>query len=612
MALSARGELHGADQPLEPILIEWGHILVIPAGGFPKAASEKPVRMFVELLPWEGKNGVLVGRTLDSPIPSRGTARFVATLFQCEPQQHGVIIRAPRSLDDLQALAVAAGLDLKLQLQGLLRSWSLEDDINEIRKARLIVLLRLPKTRDPEEFPESSDVWAFALHPTIMELGVMLGAWAADGKHVGVFIGGPAEIEACPKATLSVLNPVWTLTKESAARSNGIATDTRRFMAIGTGALGSQVLLNLARCGFGDWTYLDEDSLLPHNLARHALDGFAVGFPKAEALAQLVQSIHDSSLRPNVIVADILAQGDKAGAISKAMGDANCVLDLSASVPVARMIARSAPEGVRRMSLFLNPTGTDLVLLAEDTERHTRLDHLEHQFYRELLTNPVLSNHFELAGRVRYAHSCRDVSSTLPQHLVAMHAAIGSKAFRDSASISEASIRVWHADSELSVKCIAVPVSPTHERTLGPWTLCMDDAFLLKIRSLRSSQLPNETGGVLIGSFDLERRIIYLVDTVPSPADSVEWPTLFIRGSSGLLREVTRIGEQTAGMLQYVGEWHSHPRGVPPLPSSDDCKVFEWLTELMGRDGFPAIMLIAADEREEVYVGTIREGIEAE
>lgn len=611
IALTARGELHGADQPLEPILNQWEHIIVLPARGFLDAGPERPIRMHAELQPSEGTSGVLVAYSLGSPIPRPGAERLVAALFQCEPQQHGVIQRAPRSLEDLHVLASAAGLDLKRQLQLLLRSWSTETDIKEIREARLIILLRLPKTRNPDAAPESNDVWAFLLHSTIKDLGVMLDAWAADGRHMGVIIGGPGEIAACPTAMLSVLNPVWTLTNESAARSNGTDSDTCRFLAIGAGALGSQLLLNLARCGFGTWTYIDGDTLLPHNLARHALDGFAVGMPKAEALAQFVHSIQDSDQMPTAIIADILSPGKKAEVIAGAMAAAHCVLDLSASVPVARMIARSAPESVRRVSVFLNPSGTDLVLLAEDAERRARLDHLEHQFYRELLTHPDLANHFELTGRIRYAHSCRDVSSTLPQHLVAMHAAIGSKGFRDAVSLPQASIRVWHADNELSVKCIQVPVKPVHEMKVGSWTVCMDDAFLSKVRTLRLGQLPNETGGVLIGSFDLERSIIYLVDTVPSPQDSVEWPTLYIRGSSGLSLEVKRIGERTAGMLQYIGEWHSHPTGVPPLPSADDCKVFAWLTELMGRDGFPAVMLIASDDREAIYVGKMIQGSEA-
>ena len=55
---------------------------------------------------------------------------------------------------------------------------------------------------------------------------------------------------------------------------------------------------------------------------------------------------------------------------------------------------------------------------------------------------------------------------------------------------------------------------------------------------LRNAKLPNETGGVLVGSLDLERKIAYVIDTVPSPPDSEEWPTVYIRGCRGLRRQV--------------------------------------------------------------------------
>ena len=42
-------------------------------------------------------------------------------------------------------------------------------------------------------------------------------------------------------------------------------------MAIGAGALGSLVLTNLARSGYGRLTVVDDDVLHPHNLARHTL-----------------------------------------------------------------------------------------------------------------------------------------------------------------------------------------------------------------------------------------------------------------------------------------------------------------------------------------------------
>ena len=117
---------------------------------------------------------------------------------------------------------------------------------------------------------------------------------------------------------------------------------------------------------------------------------------------------------------------------------------------------------------------------------------------------------------------------------------------------------------------------------------------------------PNETGGVLVGSFDLQNRIVYIVDTVPSPPDSEEWPTLYIRGCQGLKKSLDDIYEVTNGMLEYIGEWHSHPDMSPTSPSDDDLQVFSWLTGLMDSDGLPALMMIVGQRgNTSCFVGEI-------
>jgi tRNA A37 threonylcarbamoyladenosine dehydratase len=49
-----------------------------------------------------------------------------------------------------------------------------------------------------------------------------------------------------------------------------VPTEVRHFCLFGAGALGSQLMNNLSRAGFGRWTIVDNDKLLPHNLARNA------------------------------------------------------------------------------------------------------------------------------------------------------------------------------------------------------------------------------------------------------------------------------------------------------------------------------------------------------
>ena len=59
-----------------------------------------------------------------------------------------------------------------------------------------------------------------------------------------------------------------------------------------------------------------------------------------------------------------------------ALGETSLILDMSASVTVARHLALKAESSARRASLFLTPTGEDL-LLAEDKERTVPLDSLD-------------------------------------------------------------------------------------------------------------------------------------------------------------------------------------------------------------------------------------------
>ncbi len=89
--------------------------------------------------------------------------------------------------------------------------------------------------------------------------------------------------------------------------------------------------------------------------------------------------------------------------------------------------------------------------------------------------------------------------------------------------------------------------------------------------------------------------MIYVVDALPSPKDSKEWPNLYIRGVRGLRTEFKRIGKATLSNLDYIGEWHSHPPGCSPEPSPIDRRALATLAEEMNIAGLPALMLIVAD-----------------
>src|SRR5262249_8095314 len=156
---------------------------------------------------------------------------------------------------------------------------------------------------------------------------------------------------------VELLSPVFTLSREDAARQNGRAGPSdMRITSIGGGTLGSQLLLNSVRAAFGRWTVIDDDLLLPHNLARHALPAAATGLSKASSLAIFASELtHESSVCTGII-ADILEPKDAAETVADALEKAQVIVDISASVAVARALARDVASLARRVSVYLNPS----------------------------------------------------------------------------------------------------------------------------------------------------------------------------------------------------------------------------------------------------------------
>ena len=591
---TAKGSLHQADQPLEPMLLGGGWKIILSSDIFEGNNEGEMDELKVTLASPLKHCGVLIGERADGKID--GGLPFLAISFVAQAQTHGTIRRKPTTLQELDEFLKSCGINLVENLRSKLNDW----DSPDLRNKCLLIVVAFPLMRQGFQTVEATDLWAFATFESIEETGIAIGFWekAPGAQTLGRAVAPKPDADG-RSIKVDVISPSFKLTRNAAAAASGFSADSRRVTAIGVGAIGSQVVKLLAQSGFGKWTLIDDDVLLPHNLARHALGPTALGWPKTVPIAWEIGQLYREEEPPESIEANLLHPFDKKEKIVAALSNSDLIFDFSASIPVARHLVHDCEGKGRRISFFTNPTGTDAVLLAEDATRSIPLDCLEMQYYRAVLNNPKLESHLEPpAGRVRYARSCRDVTSTIPNYLVAMHAAIGSKAIRQASEDKRASIILWQADAEkLKVQEIRVKALKIHKQAMGDWTLVVDDYVIDRLAKLRLSKLPKETGGVLIGSYDLVRRIVYVVDTIPSPPDSKEWPTLYIRGSAGLFTQIEKVGRLTDGQLEYIGEWHSHPDGIACLPSEDDLLVFSWLTQHMADAGLPALMAIVGQNR---------------
>lgn len=595
LRLSARNELHALGQPLYPLLYPAQNYLVAPQSAWEGDASQAALG---GVLVSAGNTHTFVVRSLD---PGR-RASFVVHALQGDPVLHGVIAHAPETLEELDDLVARAGISLFDALKEQMEVWRTQPLVHG---ARMLWVLQVPHQRDAASAPERLDIHAFASDLSVQQTAEKLGLWAKSppsqisGATTWTPTIAPSESLYHVQATeigLEALNVAPMLSRQTAALFNGHGSaQTPRVVALGAGALGSQIFFNLVRAGWGEWTVVDRDIQLPHNSARHALFGATVGHPKAHAVGATANDLFDESFKVRSIVGDVLEGTPE---VQGAIKEADVVFDFSASVPVARLLSHDDTTPARRVSAFLNPSGTQLVILAEDVARGVTLADLEMQFWAAVVEDESWGNYFEGdVPPVRYGRSCGDKSTQMSQELVAMHAAMASRALRGITNEAPARILRWRFDEEAEgLSRSERPVEHLVTWECGEWTVRASAGVLRALSEMRAARLPRETGGVLLGCFDRGRKIVYLVAALPAPPDSDEQPESFVRGSADLRDQVEAVNRKTQRQVEYVGEWHSHPPSQPVEPSQRDFQLFRFLAEERLADGLPPLMLIVGDD----------------
>lgn len=587
----ADGSLHQVGQPLEPLIPAGSHTVIVPGGEWPEKLEvansyKRGNQMFLSLAP--------AGATKERPADIDLIEFRVA-----EPQVHGALGTTPDNVHELAERLAKMGEELQPRLS----DWARTGAIGNNPKSIPLIVVSVPKVSEPGSDAKEWEYWAFTARGTVTDLALDLGQvlQGLDGRYVQRI---PSAIVDHKTVKLDQMRLVRRLTRADARLMSGYEADETRLVAVGAGAIGSNVIVNSAHTGFATWTIIDNDVTLPHNTVRQHLGNDSVGHPKAAVTSAEVNFLLQEP-SAKFIVADVLAEGEKAAAIAEAFENADLAIDFSASPAVLGNLAdRTQPR--RLASMFFNPAGDQLVVLVEDDRRATRIDEIEAQYYWAVAVSPQLSSHFHdgRLGFLRYANACQDLSRALPPWQVQALSAIGAKRLLDLSSDKSASARIWQLNAESgSIRAFELPLSQTRRFEGGGFRISVSEKAISNMRRLRAESLPNETGGILIGGFDATRQVVHIVDVLAAPSDSEQRPTYFVRGKKDLLPAVEAIAARTVNNLQYLGEWHSHPEGASTTPSGDDHKVFDYLARNLSPTGQPYGMAICGDSDLRILFG---------
>jgi len=594
---AAHDEQHLADQPLEPFLLTNKKVIFDPEDLARDLVDQVLVCVLLAEKPWPVYCVQPVH--IDKKMPQQSCYVAVPIYTQAWPSR--VINETPTSVAGLHTLLKeTVGFDLIEELQRKTVEFyhKIEKFDKGIRRVlmngRWLLVVMLPKVREAEGKTETVEKLAFFVLESIGEVGRKLGVLeASDGIWGRVLIDvAPHKLDSCE---LEIAIPISTFDRGLAKRMAGVEEkETVEITAIGAGAIGSQVILNLARMGIGKWSIIDEDLMLPHNSSRHALPPRFDGRAKANALAEEISVLLNNEVAARGILGDVIQDLVENAEVRDAIETADRILDCSASAAVSRHLANVDKRGPITC-LYLMQGGRYLIILDEGLDRKIRLDDLEVQLAVASYEDSNLLGMLRAKNMsgIRYGGACREVTTVLAQDVVGTHSGIAARYFRDNIRTSEPSINVWELQKkEISIARHSINVDIVKVVNKNGWEIRISKHAIDMMKDYRKKKLPNETGGVLLGSIDRIAQIIYIGTVLPSPPDSIEWPRQYIRGIKGLKNKVEAIKTETGENLWYIGEWHTHGSGVSSQPSLLDIEAHKKVVAYMSEEGYPGVMLI--------------------
>jgi integrative and conjugative element protein (TIGR02256 family) len=526
------------------------------------------------------------------------------------PVVQGFVERDPATLGELADLLSLRRLDLLTPLVAALSNGIGSAGVPVgAAESFVVITLHIPMVRESGGVVQRIARRAFLLQGDLRQLGVKVGALYLHDKNYFAEIQGSFLARA--PATEWKSEPVFPMDvlqfpdDASARKQSSLNDEGPKGVLVGAGSLGSAMLNLWTRAGWGRWSVIDKDHIKPHNLVRHVAFAPNVGEMKCDVVAELSDAATDGASTVTAVRGDACDLG--ARHVQEALKNAELIVDASAALEYPRQ-SSFQDKLSRHATVFVTPNGNGAVLMLEDRGRAMRLRTLEAQYYRALICQAWGAKHLHgNLGTYWSGASCRDISVAIPYSRIAVHASTLAEQVQLRAQSEAALIRVWDRDPETgSVSVHDVKPVAEHFLGFGELTVFYDEGLVAQVKQLRLAALPNETGGVLLGYHDFNVGAIVLVDALPAPSDSCASPGSFERGTEGLTKAVQAASTRTAGIVGYVGEWHSHPPAHSATPSRDDLIQLTELSLGMHGDGLPALQLIVGERDIQVLQGMVQ------
>lgn len=351
-------------------------------------------------------------------------------------------------------------------------------------------------------------------------------------------------------------------------------------LIFGCGALGSKVVMHLARNGIVNYFLFDQDSISYHNLVRHSLTANSVGMNKAAALEQTIKQIFPNEKLPTLNANKIENEFLENGIINQC----SWIFDFTASNAFAHKIINqkniTAPVICKG---YITDHGGMGILLIEGKDRNSRIDDLKVFLYSKYKERDDIAGWLQRENaesqsgsiEVNVGLGCNSETIILSDEVISTHAAYFTSVIKSEISKSSEDGRIYVCKISSDVPSIetlrftVLPMVVLNPLNDNSWEIRIMPGILENLKKEMGLAMPYETGGVFVGSANFKTKTIHIVDVILAPPDSKSNQVCFFRGIEGLSDQIALVNEKSGGQFGYIGEWHTHPFGPEEMSNTD-------------------------------------------
>lgn len=382
---------------------------------------------------------------------------------------------------------------------------------------------------------------------------------------------------------ISMLMHSQPLTHKLASKISGYdIINHDRSAVFGCGAIGSKIIMHLAKAGQTNLTLIDPDLVSPHNLVRHSLFADDIGKNKADALSEKIKKMFPFEL-PNVISGPSFKEGliDK----KETFDYYSWVLDFTASDAFFnKLVTLKSLHDCNVASASITNFGNLGIMYKEGESRNPRIDDLQVHLYslsenNKIIQNWLIEEQLTINSNnllVQVGVGCNSETTILSDDKISSHASYFSgglkkEMFKNSKKGKIYLNQITEEKEDYLIQNQVITVNPfkVYQAVNDPSWEIRFKSEIVEDLMLKFKKNKDETGGVFIGVCNYKTKTIHITGIIIAPPDSKANHFQFIRGHAGLSDKISNIESKSGGQIGYIGEWHTHPNGPNFLSDQD-------------------------------------------